>query len=302
MPDFIFIGSFKSASSSFHYYMSQHPQIFTSTKKETGFFSLHYSKGMDFYTKFFEGATNDQILGETTPTYCFLPYVAERIKKHYPDVKLVLCMRHPVERAFSSWLMATGLGRERLPFDEVMEKSKRMYHEMKKTLAGLGAEKFWIDNNPNAKFAPLEITSIIAGEYAEMLKLYYRYFKPEQIKTILFEDLYKKTDETLADIFKFLGVDPNFKVPNKESVNFYFDRTANEVVYKIFGLKAGRVIIDAIPNTFKLKLKKTWKKPPPKLTNEQRIKYWEYFKDDVAELERMLNKSFSHWEPATAKI
>jgi hypothetical protein len=120
--------------------------------------------------------------------------------------------------------MATGLGRERLPFDAVMEKSKRMYNQMKETLAGPGAEEFWIENNPNAKFAPLEITSIIAGEYAQILKLYYRYFKPEQIKIIRFEDIYKNLDPTLSDIFSFLGVDPNFVVPNKESVNFYFDQ------------------------------------------------------------------------------
>jgi hypothetical protein len=297
MPDFIFIGSFKCASSSFHYYLSQHPEIFTSTKKETGFFSLHYDKGMDFYAKFFEGAKENQIRGETTPTYCFLPYVAERIQKHYPNAKLILCLRHPVERAFSSWLMATGLGRERLPFDEVMEKSKSMLSVMKQKLADENAEQFWIDNNPNAKFAPLEITSIIAGQYAEMLKLYYKYFKPEQIKVILFEDLYKKTDETLSDIFSFLGVDSNFIVPNKESVNFYFDRTANEITYKIFGLKTGRLIIDAIPKSLKLKLKKSWKKPSPKLTTEQRIKYWEYFKDDVFELEKLTNRDFSHWNP-----
>ena len=125
MPDFIFIGSFKCASSSVHYYLGQHPEIFTSTKKETGFFSLHYNKGMDFYAQFFQGAAPGQVLGETTPTYCFLPYVAERIHKHYPDVKLLLCTRNPVERAFSAWLMATGLGRERLPFDDVMLKSER---------------------------------------------------------------------------------------------------------------------------------------------------------------------------------
>ncbi|HYK43524.1 MAG TPA: sulfotransferase [Parafilimonas sp.] len=302
MPDFIFIGSFKCASSSVHFYLGQHPQIFASTKKETGFFSLHYSKGMDFYAQFFEGAQKDQVLGETTPTYCFLPYVAERIHKHYPNAKLLLCLRNPVERAFSSWLMATGLGRERLPFDAVMEKSKRMYNQMKETLAGPGAEEFWIENNPNAKFAPLEITSIIAGEYAQMLKLYYRYFKPGQIKIIRFEDIYKNLDPTLSDIFSFLGVDPNFVVPNKESVNFYFDRSINEVFYKVFGLKTGRAIIDAVPKSVKNKLKHSLKKPPPKLTMEQRVRYWEFFKDDVAELESMLDADFSYWNPEAKKV
>lgn len=299
-PDFIFIGSFKCASSSFHFYLSQHPDIYTSSKKETGFFSLHYAKGMEFYNQFFEGRTNEKIVGETTPTYCFLPYVAERLHKHVPDAKLILCLRDPVERAFSSWLMATGLGRETLPFDESMQQGKEKYEEMKKILASDKAEEFWIENNPDAKFAPLYITSIIAGEYAQMLKLYHQYFKPEQIKVVFFDDFVKKLDPTLSDIFTFLGVS-DFTVPNKESVNFYFDRTANKIMYKIFGLKTARKIIDAIPKGFKTSLKKKWKKPSPKLTLEQRKKYWEYFKNDVAELEKMLNTDLSRWNPNIEK-
>jgi hypothetical protein len=67
-------------------------------------------------------------------------------------------------------------------------------------------------------------------------------------------------------------------------------------------LKTGRAIIDAVPKSVKNTLKQSLKKPPPKLTMEQRVRYWEFFKDDVAELERMLNADFSNWDPAAKKV
>src|ERR1044071_5198694 len=115
-PNFIIIGSTKCASSSLHFYLKQHPQILMSNVKETGFFSLQYAKGLDFYQQYFEEAAGEKALGETTPTYCFLPFVAERIKQHFPEIKLILTIRNPVDRAFSSWLMKTGLGKETMTF------------------------------------------------------------------------------------------------------------------------------------------------------------------------------------------
>src|SRR6266700_8386700 len=104
-PNFLILGPPKCASTSLHYYLGQHPDIYTSKIKETNFFSLQYQKGIAYYCNFFADAINKRAIGEATPSYAFLPYVAERIKNHFPDIKLILCFRDPAERAFSSWLM-----------------------------------------------------------------------------------------------------------------------------------------------------------------------------------------------------
>lgn len=300
-PNFIIIGSTKCASSSLHNYLGQHPEVYTSKIKETGFFSLLYSKGIVFYSSFFKEAGNKKIIGEATPTYCFLPYVAPRIKAHFPDMKLILCLRNPLERAYSSWLMKTGLGTETLPFNESMEISKKMVDYTRKMLAGPDGERYWVDNNNNhsGKDELRPRSYILGGRYAEMIDTYYKHFDPAQIKIIFFEDLKKDIDGKLAEIFSFIGADPKFIVPDKESVNFYFDRKATKTVVNILGQKSGRALMDLVPKSIKDIIKKRMKRvEPPKLSMEDRLKYWDCFKDDVAALEKMLGKDLSHWNPA----
>lgn len=299
-PSFIIIGSTKCASSSLHNYLGQHPDIFTSKIKETGFFSLRYNKGMDFYATYFQEATNQKAIGEATPTYCFLPYVAPRIKEHFPDIKLILCLRNPLERAFSSWLMKTGLGEETLPFDTSMDISKKMLEYTRDKLASPEGEKYWIENNKNfsATDEKRPRTYILAGRYAEMIKLYTKYFKPEQIKIIFFDEMRKDLDGKLSELFQFVGVNPDFVVPNKESVNFYYDRKFTKIIMSVLGQKLGRSLINAVPKNIKDGMRKNMKKTePPKLSMEDRLKYWDCFKDDVEELEKIIGKDLSSWNP-----
>ncbi len=302
-PSFIIIGSTKCASSSLHNYLGQHPEIYTSKVKETGFFSLHYERGPDYYTSYFKEGVNKKIIGESTPTYCFLPYVAPRIRNLLPEAKLIICLRNPLDRAFSSWLMKTGLGTETLPFDISMDICIKKLDYTKKMLAGKDGEKYWIENNNNhsAKDELRPRTYIIGGLYSEMIKHYLQFFPAEQLKIIFFDELTKDLNGQLSEIFGFLGADPGFIVPDKESVNFYFDRKITKSVVNLLGQKAGRAVMDFIPKTLKDRIKKRMKRiDPPKLSMTDRVKYWECFKEDVTELEKMLGKDLSHWNP-TAK-
>lgn len=300
-PNFIIIGSTKCASSSLHFYLNQHPQICMSNIKETGFFSLRYAKGLDFYQQYFNEATNEKAIGETTPTYCFLPYVAERIYKHFPNIKLVLCLRNPVDRAFSSWHMKTGLAEETMSFKDSMDISFKMQDYTRTTLAGPAGENYWIDNqkNFNAKDELRPRTYIIAGEYAKIIKLYLNYFNRDQIKIIFFDDLKYKQNETLTDLYNFLEVDNTYNLDVKEPVNYQIDRKLNKIAYKILGRKGGRTLIDLIPKSLKNPLRKTLKaKTTATLTTDERIYFWKMFKDDISELENILNVNLDRWNPS----
>ncbi len=89
LPNFFVLGPPKSASSSLYFYLNQHPDIFMSTKKETRFFDLDYENGLSFYARYFKDVTKEIALGEATPTYSFLPFVAARISKEFPYAKLI---------------------------------------------------------------------------------------------------------------------------------------------------------------------------------------------------------------------
>lgn len=301
-PDFIIIGPPKCASTSLHNYLGQHPEIYTTKVKETRFFSWNYDKGMDYYEQYFKGVTTEKAIGESTPSYSFLPFAADRIKKHFPEIKLILCFRNPVDRAFSSWLMQTSMGTERLPLKEAIEINLKQLSYT--TLEGEKGERTWAESRGNFSGDETRLrTYIQAGNYAQILQSYRKRFREDQVKVIFLEDLKNKFDETMAELFHFLNVDPNFIVPNKEIVNFHFDRKANKITNKLFGINGTRFLINLTPKFFKKKMKKAWKtKEVPKLSMEDRNYLWNIFKNDVAQLETMLNVDLSHWNPSVKKL
>lgn len=300
-PNFIIIGPPKCASTSLHNYLGQHPEIYTTKVKETRFFSLHYDKGMDYYAEYFKDAGKARAIGEATPSYSFLPFVADRIKQHFPDIKLILCFRNPLDRAFSSWLMQKGMGKEQLPFREAIEMNLKNLHTT--SLEGEEGAKTYLDSWGNYSEDETRLrTYIQCGLFAEIVKSYYKRFKPEQVKIVFLDDLKKDFDGFMSDLFRFLGVDEKFIIPNKEIVNFHFDRKASKLTNKIFGVNGTKFLISLTPKFVKDRLKKKWKTPePPKLGMEDRLYLWEIFKDDVAELEKITSRDLSSWNPYIKK-
>jgi hypothetical protein len=300
-PNFIIIGPPKCASTSLHFYLGQHPEIFTTKIKETRFFSLHYNKGMDYYAQYFEDACNAKAIGEATPSYSFLPFVADRVKRHFPSMKLILCFRNPLDRAFSSWLMQKGMGKEKLSLREAIAVNlKQMNYVM---LEGDKGEKTWLNSTGNFSADESRLrTYIQGGMFAAILKCYYKKFSPGQVKIIFLEDLKKDFEGTMSNLFHFLGVSEDFIVPDKEIVNFHFDRKASRITNKLFGVNGTRFLIDLTPKFLKDSLKKSWRtKELPKLNTDDRLYLWEIFKDDVAELATMTGRDLSTWDPTIKK-
>src|SRR5437870_9808889 len=122
LPNFLIGGPPKCASTSLNFYLKQHPEIFMSPVKQTRFFSVYYDKGFDYYiSTYFSGITNEKVAGEATPTYFLLPFVPERIKTFNPAMKIIFCLRNPVERTFSGWTMRANNGTEHLSFIESLK-------------------------------------------------------------------------------------------------------------------------------------------------------------------------------------
>jgi hypothetical protein len=300
-PNFIIIGPPKCASTSLHFYLGQHPEIFVTKVKETRFFSLHYNKGLYYYAQYFEDAVNAKAIGEATPSYSFLPFVADHIKRNFPAMKFILCFRNPLDRAFSSWLMQKGMGKEKLSLREAIDINLKQINYV--TLEGDKGEKTWLKSTGNFSADESRLrTYLQGGMFAAILKCYYKRFSPGQVKIIFLEDLKKDFDGTMSNIFHFLGVREDFIVPNKEIVNFHFNRKANKITNKLFGVKGTKFLIDLTPKFLKDKLKQSWRtKGPPKLEMQDRLYLWEIFKDDVAELEKITGRDLSTWDPTIKK-
>ena len=111
-PDFIIVGAQKSGTTSLHHILVQHGSLTGSKKKEIHFFDrdeiYERKNAFDHYHTYFpfpHQIPKGNLLFETTPIYLYHPKVAARIHDYNPDMKIIIVLRDPVERALSAWTM-----------------------------------------------------------------------------------------------------------------------------------------------------------------------------------------------------
>ena len=205
-PNFAIIGTAKSGTTSLHYYLKQHPQVYMSPQKETNFFAFEGDKDWfrgpgderdlrtavitepDAYKKQFEAVSGETAVGESSTWYLYSTQAVAKMRDHLPEAKLIAMLRNPVDRAFSSYLHLVREGREELSFEEALlaeeeRIAKRwafMWHYQR------------------------------AGFYAEQVERFLDLFASEQIRFYLYDDLLADPDGLLADIYEFLGVERSF--------------------------------------------------------------------------------------------
>jgi hypothetical protein len=131
---------------------------------------------MSFYREAQEG----QKLFDPTPSYIRSPWAPRRIARENPEAKIVLCMRHPIERAFSHYWHEKKKGKIAFKFSEALENYDLFAS--------------WIE----------------PGFYAEHIERYLAYFKREQILCQIFDDLETDPEAFLKQLLTFIEVDPDF--------------------------------------------------------------------------------------------
>lgn len=207
MPDFIIIGAQKGGTSSLYRYLTQHPQILTAVEKEIRFFDYKFHKGLTWYRAHFplklwawykqRRQAGPILTGEASPNYLFDPRAARRLAAVLPNAKLIVMLRNPVDRAYSSYQMGVRRGWETLSFEEaVAVEPERTKGELEKTLVD---GRFRGMNRHN--FAYLE-----RGWYAEQLAWWLDAFPRQQIHIIKSETFFADPARVVADVFAFLGL------------------------------------------------------------------------------------------------
>lgn len=101
--DFIGIGAQKCASSWLYAVLEKNENFVMSYEKELNFFTDHYDRGYLWYEKNFpEG--NGGLKGEVSPSYFYNTDAPARAYRYNPKLKIIITLRHPVERMFSNHL------------------------------------------------------------------------------------------------------------------------------------------------------------------------------------------------------
>ena len=225
LPDFVIIGAQKSGTTSLYDFVVKHPAIISAAQKETEYFSRRYKFGEMWYRSNFPTSlsryhlykkTDERpISGEATPNYLFYPFVPGRMKKTLPDVKLVVILRNPVDRAFSQYHHTVRMGRETREFEAAV---KQEVARRVRTETAVQDPNFAVDYRH---------AYLGNGVYADRLENWFKHYERNRFLILATEDLRKTPQRTLDQVFDFLEVAP-FQVKNIRDLNVGSYKTMNK--------------------------------------------------------------------------
>src|SRR5438270_7515149 len=124
--DFVIGGTQKGGTSALASFLRQHPQICMPEKKELHFFddeeNFRRRPSYRAYHAHFQPRQDQRRCGEATPIYMYWDPAPVRIWEYNPEMKWIVILRDPAERAFSAWRMEKARERESLAFDEAIDR------------------------------------------------------------------------------------------------------------------------------------------------------------------------------------
>jgi len=220
LPDFIIIGTQKGGTTSLFYYLYQHPELSFSHKKEIYFFNLFFNEGLAWYKSHFPFRTNSKITGEATPSYMFHPKAAERVKSILPNVKLIVLLRNPIDRAYSGYAM--GLRRK-------TDTAETFEVAVKRELEALQNQND-VDEYTQEKH---ELYYLERGKYYSQLLPWLAHFQREQFLFIKSENLFQNPENELIKVYEHLGISTLLpKDLSKKNAGKY-DKISPETVHQL---------------------------------------------------------------------
>lgn len=201
LPNFIIAGGVAAGTSFLSAALAHHPDIYLPRvqRPEPNFFhySWKFDNGIDWYQdNWFHEVGSQHAIGERSSLLLSSDVAARRIKECLPDVKLIFCLRNPVERAWGNYRFTVLEGLEPLSFDEAIRcEPERMSQATDK----------WAEVQPHAY--------LTRSRYSAHLDEFLALFGAERILLLKSEDLGRNPQENLERVCEFLGVDSSLSLP-----------------------------------------------------------------------------------------
>ncbi len=209
LPHFVVAGAAKAGTTALFEYLGQHPQLFLPHPKEPHYWAFGdmklqvapYGDGRTLsrrvvgnladYERLFDTAQPGQVRGEAAPTTLYVERAADRLAARLPEVRVLMMLRQPADRAYSAYQFQRMRGFEPLSLtdalaaeDERVEAGwQHMYHYRR------------------------------MGQYSAQVQRFVERFPAEQLHVIVYDDFVRDPLGVLKGVFGFLGVDDAFVPP-----------------------------------------------------------------------------------------
>lgn len=286
--DFIGIGAPRCGTSWIANVLRAHPDICISEPKEIRYFNRdempvgrlkgnlnkNFDQDISWYLKRFSHAKPGQMRGEISPVYLSDESAPAAIKAQYPEVKLIVCLRNPVDRAFSFYKLHRGNSIiDDMSFEDALEK---------------------------------EDVYVTTGMYGEHLARYLEHFDRGQIHFIVFEELIAEPEKELGRIFAFLGLAAPVDLdPAKFHTNESAKRRSNKLHKFAFRVSQWLIehgfskVLELARTMGAHKVFNRINAAPVKresMSDATRTKLVGAFRDDIVKLEKLFDVDLGRWK------
>lgn len=304
IPDFIICGAMKCGTTSLHYMLNEHPEIFI-PEKELHFFDMdevvqhpnynYFDNGKwythnpetapetywSWYASQFEDASKDQLLGEDSTIYINSEKAAQRIALQEKKVKLVVMLRNPTSRSYSQYWHMLWSGRATYDFEKTI------------------------------RYAPHSVLD--RSLYKDYLERFLRHVPRKHVMIVILEEFLKDTRADLEKVCRHIGVDEKLLPEGAENIHvnqalaprwpalqLWMNRIFREqgnIHYTDFlpesadsqGRKRNRKPFN-LPHRIHRKINPLQKKKPPKIHPETKRFLDEYFKSRLEGINELVGK------------
>jgi hypothetical protein len=234
-----------------------------------------YTEDFNQYLQLFKKVNNEIAIGEISHGYLFSSVAAKEIKAQYPDAKIVMILRNPIERAYSHYLANVRDGRTTLNFkEELIADSKK-------------ERKGWCISHCYTEM----------GLYYDQVKRFTEEFEKDQIRIYLNDDLKKNAEALAKDLFTFLGVNTKVDIDYHKKQNEA--RLPKSAGFMKFITQTGlkRSIFRSMPKSIQEKVKPLFFKEGkiPKISEEDRKWLSVQFSDDIQKTQNLIGRDLSSW-------
>lgn len=238
--------------------------------------------------------SQSDLLGEKCSDILFWPHSHLRIRSYIPDVKLIISLRNPVDRAWSHYWHEVAKKRESLSFER-----------------SLKAE-------PNRKdpYSYYNLSYLARGDYHASLKKLFEVFPKQSVHIVILENLEEDLEGEMKRLANFIGlseeslltvpvphINKNWALTNRYwtnalRLNYFlskYDRALDMILQRILPPNENN-------NRYKIrriKEKLLWpfKKPASKdkMSSKTRQKLRGHFEQSISDLEKLLSIDLSIW-------
>jgi len=215
IPDFLVIGAKRCGTTSLYQHLPEHPCISKSPHDNMGFFNDNFHLGVNWYKSFFpttftrkkiKSKFGNFLAFDVTTKYMEEESTANNVYQTKPNMKIIIILRNPVDRAYSQYHLSVRQTAERRSFEDVVEENMNRLNKE-------SHEHYEI----KPRFSAKEDNYLKKGLYALQLRYWLKILPRENILIVSTEEFESNQQIIYNKIFEFLNIS-KFEVKNTKKM------------------------------------------------------------------------------------